>query len=103
MCLEEKFAERLAQLRTQKGVSAREMSLSLGQSTGYINNIENKNSLPSMSVFFYICDYFGISPKEFFEFEVSNPTKLNSTINDLKMLTPKCLENTSAVIKDLKK
>lgn len=51
--------------RIQKGVSAREMSLSLGQSTGYINNIENKNSLPSMSVFFYICDYFGISPKEF--------------------------------------
>lgn len=46
MCLEEKFAERLAQLRTQKGVSAREMSLSLGQSAGYINNIENKNSLP---------------------------------------------------------
>lgn len=35
--------------RIQKGVSAREMSLSLGQSTGYINNIENKNSLPSMN------------------------------------------------------
>ena len=42
MNYEEKFAERLAQLRMTKGVSARDMSLSIGQSTGYINNIENK-------------------------------------------------------------
>ena len=34
--------ERLAKLRTQKGVSARDMSLSLGQANNYINNIENK-------------------------------------------------------------
>ena len=37
--------ERLAKLRTQKGVSARDMSLSLGQANNYINNIENKKSL----------------------------------------------------------
>ena len=30
--------ERLAKLRTQKGVSARDMSLSLGQANNYINN-----------------------------------------------------------------
>ena len=41
MTLEEKFAERLAELRIAKGVSARDMSLSIGQSAGYINNIEN--------------------------------------------------------------
>ena len=29
--------ERIAQLRTEKGVSARDMSLSLGQSESYIN------------------------------------------------------------------
>ena len=49
MDLEEKFTKRLAQLRNQKGVSARDMSLSLGQGAGYINNIENKNNLPSMT------------------------------------------------------
>ena len=47
--------ERLAKLRTQKGVSARDMSLSLGQANNYINNIENKKSLPAMQSFFYIC------------------------------------------------
>ena len=44
--------ERLAQLRSQKGVSARDMSLSLGQANNYINNIENKKSLPAMQSFF---------------------------------------------------
>ena len=37
----EEFARRMSQLRQAKGVSARDMSLSLGQSAGYINNIEN--------------------------------------------------------------
>ena len=46
--------ERLAKLRTQKGVSARDMSLSLGQANNYINNIENKKSLPAMQSFFYM-------------------------------------------------
>ena len=58
------FAERLTQLRTTKGVSARDMSLSLGQNPGYINNIESGKALPSMSVFFYICDYFQISQSQ---------------------------------------
>ena len=33
------FCERLTQLRLEKGVSAREMSLALGQSEAYINRI----------------------------------------------------------------
>ena len=46
--------ERIAQLRLQKGVSARDMSLSLGQSESYINKIETRRTLPSMAGFFYI-------------------------------------------------
>ena len=37
----EDFIKRLTELRINKGVSARDMSLSIGQSAGYINNIEN--------------------------------------------------------------
>ena len=62
------FAKRLLELRTAKGVSAREMSLSLGQAAGYINNIENSNNLPSMAMFFEICEYLEISPQEFFDY-----------------------------------
>ena len=38
---EEFTQNRIAQLRTQKEVSARDMSLSLGQNNSYINQIEN--------------------------------------------------------------
>lgn len=100
---EEEFAGRLSQLRIEKGVSARDMSLSIGQSPGYINNIENKKNLPSMSLFFYICEYLNITPKDFFDLEAKNPEKLNEVISDLKMLTPERLNNISTIIRDLKK
>lgn len=41
---EDFFAERLSYLRIQKKVSAREMSLALGQNESYINRIENKHT-----------------------------------------------------------
>ena len=50
--LEQEFSERLTKLRLKKGVSARDMSLTLGQSESYINRIESQKMLPSMSVFF---------------------------------------------------
>ena len=97
------FCNRLAQLRIAKGVSARDMSLSLDQNEGYINNIENKNNLPSMAVFFNICEYFNISPKDFFDVEAKNPEKLNEVINGLKSLDEEQLANISAIIKGLNK
>lgn len=42
------FYHRISELRIQKGVSARDMSLSLGQSESYINKIENRRTLPSL-------------------------------------------------------
>ena len=65
---EEGFALRLAQLRNKKGVSARDMSLSIGQNAGYINTIESGKAFPSMTVFFYICEYLDITPEEFFDY-----------------------------------
>ncbi|MDD4474956.1 MAG: helix-turn-helix transcriptional regulator [Eubacteriales bacterium] len=100
---DELFCKRLTQLRMAKGVSARDMSLSIGQSAGYINSIENKNNLPSMSVFFYICEYLNIKPKDFFDFESSNPERLNELINNLKSLNDEQLLNILAVVKDIKK
>ena len=51
---EDSFIKRLASLREQKGVSAREMSLALGQNESYINRIENGKTFPSLQAFFYI-------------------------------------------------
>ena len=66
--MNEKYVgERLAKLREAKGVSAREMSLSIGQSANYINKIENQKAYPSMEAFFYICKYLGVTPRDFFD------------------------------------
>ena len=99
----DKFSQRLSQLRNNKGVSAREMSLAIGQSESYINNIENCISYPSMTVFFYICEYFGITPAEFFDTESQNPNMEKELLKLLKGLDSKQLENLIALVKEIKK
>lgn len=71
--------ERITQLRIQKGVSEYKMSYDLGHSRGYINNISSGKTLPSMTEFLAICEYFDISPEEFFNTKSSNP-KLSQEI-----------------------
>ena len=78
--------ERITQLRLQKGVSEYKMSYDLGHSRGYINNISSGKALPSMAEFFAICEYFDITPIEFFNHTISNPRKLNQTIASLEKL-----------------
>ena len=101
--IEEKFAERLTELRLAKGVSARDMSLSIGQSAGYINAIENKSNLPSMRGFFYICEYLEITPQKFFEFDNKNPYRLDEIISYLKYLSPEELEHLTAFFRSISK
>ena len=100
---EDLFYQRLAKLRIEKGVSARDMSLSIGQSAGYINALENKNGFPSMQVFFYICEYLGVTPSEFFDEGNGNPVEYHEIIKDLNALDPESLKTVKAIIKGLKK
>lgn len=96
----EQFAARLTQLRLEKGISARDMSLSLGQSEAYINRIENQKMLPSMTVFFYICEYFNITPAEFFDESAPSAELLDAT-KKLSSLPEEKRQHILAVIHDL--
>ena len=60
------FSDKLRKLRNEKGISAREMSLALGQNVNYINLIENGKRKPSLDMFLYICEYLKVSPEYFF-------------------------------------
>lgn len=98
---EELLYKRIAQLRIAKGVSARDMSLSIGQNENYINFIENRKNLPSMSGFFYICEYFGITPQEFFDESLESP-QLNRELQErLKRLSSTQAEHVIAIIDDI--
>lgn len=89
---EDFLPERLAKLRIQKGVSARDMSLTLGQANNYINNIENRKSLPSMQAFFYICDFLGVTPQEFFDEKNSYPETLREFMDEARKLDAESIE-----------
>ena len=64
--------ERITELRLKKGVSEYKMSLDLGHSKGYVQSISSGRTLPSLSEFLYICEYFEISPSDFFATDVQN-------------------------------
>lgn len=83
MMYEEEFPLRLARLRSEKGVSARDMSLSIGQNPGYIQNIECGKALPSMSVFFHICEYLELNPEEFFQDDTGYPENIRRVLKNL--------------------
>lgn len=93
--------KRIAQLRMQKGVSARDMSLSLGQNESYINRIENKKSLPSLQGLFWICDYFGITPQEFFDSGSAYPARLAELIGEMKKMDEASLVLVSELVKKI--
>lgn len=100
---EEIFCKRLTELRMRKGVSARDMSLSIGQNPGYINNIETGKALPSMTNFFYICEYLDITPMDFFHFDSSRPKELDMLFKDLNKLTDAQFRNIQEIVRDLAK
>ena len=98
---EDFFIKRLASLREQKGVSAREMSLALGQNESYINRIENGKAFPSLQAFFYICEYLKVSPKEFFDEGNLSPIKIAQIAAELQKLDEVQLDTILAVIRGL--
>lgn len=98
---EEFISKRISTLRLQKMVSAREMSLAIGQNGSYINRIENQKALPSMQVFFYICEYLEITPQDFFNEGNINPAKTDALLHELSKLNEEQVDLLLSVAKGL--
>lgn len=78
--------DRITQLRLKKGVSEYKMSYDLGHSRGYINNISSGKTLPSMAEFFGICEYFNITPVDFFREEIQDPRARSQLVTSVLRL-----------------
>lgn len=87
MDMENFIRERITELRIKKGISEYKMSYELGQNKSYIQSISSGRALPSMSQFIKICDYFDMSPLEFFDVDNKNPSILRNIANKIKMFT----------------
>lgn len=60
------ISERITMLLEENHVSACELSMQLGKCKSYINKITSRKTLPSLQGLYDICEYFGITPDEFF-------------------------------------
>lgn len=98
---EEFFSQRLSSMREAKKVSAREMSLSIGQNESYINRIENGKAFPSMQGFFYICEYLNVTPEEFFHDRSAEPPRIQQLSKQLERLPPKQLALVEELVRQL--
>ncbi len=78
--------DRYAKIRLAHNISARKLSMELGQSTEYINQIENGRCLPSVEGLLNFCDYFQISVGEFFEERFQYPVQYSKIIEELNRM-----------------
>lgn len=84
---EDFIRKRITQLRLQKNVSEYKMSFDLGHSKSYVQIISSGRALPSMPEFLYICEYFGITPTEFFSTDENEIIKQKELIKETNNLT----------------
>ena len=52
---------------------------------------------------FYICEYLGITPKDFFDIDAASPSKANELYSIAKGLSNEQLDNLIALAKGLRK
>lgn len=95
------FAHKLTKLRLERNISARDMSLSIGQSHNFIHNIESERNFPSMLNFFYICEFLNLSPHDFFG-EAQHSALMQELILDLDSLDESQIKKIHEVIKMVK-
>ena len=89
---------RITDLRIKKGVSEYQMSLDLGHSRSYIQNIASGRSKPSIDEFLYICEYLNITPRDFFDEGVAEPVLIQKAIDGMRQLSDKDLLSLLSII-----
>lgn len=98
---EQFIRNRITQLRLQKNISEYKMSLDLGHSKSYIQSISSGRALPSMVEFLAICDYFEITPADFFNSDKEELISLNELENEVKSLKNDDIELLISIAKRL--
>lgn len=86
MITNEDLANRLKQIRLEKGVTEKEMAKAIGSTEEYIINIENCIKFPTFKKLQKICDYFEINLYLFFNFNIKYPIRYNNFIKEYMQL-----------------
>lgn len=95
--------KRYAVIRNAHNISARKLSLVLGQSSEYINQIENGKCLPSIEGLLNFCDYFHITIAEFFNEEFNYPVEYKEVIQELNKMDKLAIEKVLELLRLINK
>lgn len=79
--------ERISTIKNSKNISARSLSLNLGMSSEYVNQVKNGRLMPSLDFIMNFCDYFNISVAEFFDETIKDPKKYQDLIQELNKMS----------------
>lgn len=93
--------ERLTQLRLEKNISERQMSLDLGHSPSYINGITSGKKTPSLTEMFFICEFLGLEVTDFFNTKTEISILKQRIINEVCSKDDKDLAVVGEVLKYL--
>lgn len=94
---------RVCTIRTAKKLSARNLSLELGMSTEYINQLESGRLKPSLEFLLNFCDYFNMTVGEFFDETVKYPIETKEIVSELNKLPPDALPQIYNLLKLINK
>lgn len=94
---------RITELRLQKDVSEYQMSFALGQNKNYIQSISSGKAMPSMKQFLNICEYFDMTPMQFFDDRVKYPKLIQEALEEMNGLSEEDLLTLIYLMKRLRR
>lgn len=94
---------RITELRLQKDVSEYQMSFALGQNKNYIQSISSGKAMPSMKQFLNICEYFDMTPMQFFDDRVKYPKQIQEALEEMNGLSEEDLMTLIYLMKRLRR
>lgn len=92
---------RITELRLSRKMSEYQLSLQLGQCKSYIQGITSGKSLPSLKQLYNICDFFDITPAQFFDDSSDVSPLYHETVNHLRALNDNELEAILKIVQQI--
>ena len=102
--MEDQILDRITQLRMQKNISEKKLSRDIGKTATYLSSMNKNKSMPSLRTLISICDYFGVSLNDFFDFTNNpSPIKINEIKNELLKFSENELETLLRFLQEINK
>ena len=103
MYMDKEFIKnRVYSIRSSHNISARSLSLELGMSSEYVNQLEMGRMNPSLEFLINFCDYFHLTLSEFFDEGNNYPVEVKNILSILNHFSKEQVEKLIAFLDSIK-